>query len=300
MQGGLMAGDDTSENDTSIDELSQRIQQLSSADRADLLESVRGDQLSSYLDARGEYIDNLREEGLMPGYPEGPWSDYCREHPEDPICQRIVTGEQQRQRLEAYQRARGQFVDRLREQGLLSEDEGGGPTGLEPMAGLDSTMATTGASSVEGLGGASGLGRASDLPGFDSRHGYTPDPSDPWPWPDFCMLYPWFCGNWPTPDPFPFPDPIPRPGPRPDPVPFARGEARTPMSSRNRLFSGQGVGLPAIPDRPERVPDRIPDDRFPPRDICELAPWLPQCDGRRCPPICYYQPSNPICWGCWF
>lgn len=293
-----MAEDDTSADDSSIDELSQQIQQLSSGDRADLLKSVRDDQLSAYLDARGEYIDNLREEGLMPGYPEGPWSDYCREHPEDPICQRIVTGEQRREQLEKYQRVRGEFVDRLRESGLLSEDEATGAASREPM------MAMGGASSMGGLGTASGLGSGSagDLAGFDPGLGYTPDPTDPWPWPEFCWRFPWLCVNGPIPDPFPFP----LPGPQPDPVPFAQGGGRTLMANAASRTPGMAsltqerTGLTPRPDGPfGGIPDpRIPDP-FPPRDPCELAPWLPQCGGPGCPPICYQQPWHPFCQRCW-
>jgi hypothetical protein len=106
---------------SSVDELAEKMGELSAAERRELLESVQQDLLERYLEVRGEYIDDLRERGLVGLYPEeSPWAAYCRDHPEDPICLQILPQEGAAEQRREYLDARREYVERLREEGLTS------------------------------------------------------------------------------------------------------------------------------------------------------------------------------------
>lgn len=312
------------EDENAIDELSERIDQLSEEDRAHLLESLREDRLSAYLDARGEFMDALREEGLIGRYPEdSPWADYCEQHPNDPLCWRMLASEEGRDTLRKYQRARGRFADRLHERGLMTE-------------------------------------RADRLESFADEIGLTPLPDGPvvpwkppwwicirYPWIcDYCFWQPWKCfGTKPAPKPIPIPDPGPL-GPESmmgssmGPMmggPMGMGAmAAGPMGMQAMEMGPVGMGqmgerTSGWADRPGELP--IPPGGFrpepipplPPIDICRYLPHLPQCrpqlpcwlnpnqpqcrplpcwanpyqPGCRCPPRCYFDPGLPECQWCW-
>lgn len=91
------------------------------------------DALGQYLDLRTEYVDSLREHdlldasggirrevigGLLGGRAipvEGsPLDEHCRKHPDDPLCQRIPSGEMVREFLDV----RSAFLDEVAKHGL--------------------------------------------------------------------------------------------------------------------------------------------------------------------------------------
>ena len=111
---------------SSVDELAEQMGELTGAERAELFEGVRDDLLERYLKARGEYIGDLRERGLVGQYPDdSPWADYCREHPEDPMCHRILSKADAYEKHREYLDARREYVERLQEEGLMSFERGG-------------------------------------------------------------------------------------------------------------------------------------------------------------------------------
>lgn len=102
---------------------------------------THSDALSQYLDLRTEYVDQLREHDLVDEngrlreavvnsllrgdttvpadgtgiYPEGsPLAKHCREHPNDPLCQRVRPDEMVREFLDV----RSAFLDDVAEHGL--------------------------------------------------------------------------------------------------------------------------------------------------------------------------------------
>ncbi|WP_380674306.1 hypothetical protein [Salinigranum sp. GCM10025319] len=177
---------------SSVDELAEQVGELSGAERAELLESVQSDLLERYLEVRGEFMKHLGERGLLGTYPEdSPWAAYCRDHPEDPICLRILSQEGATERQREYLDARRTYVERLREEGLLSAETDGGAPGH---------AGTAFALPIPGPTGITGPGRL-PTPFFDICD-YDPcfcnpytcecNPHLPWCY-DICDRYPCLC-----------------------------------------------------------------------------------------------------------
>lgn len=107
-------------NDTDdVDELRDRIGELSAEDRDRLLRDVRRDRVVRYLDLRREYLDDLRDSGAAGLYgPDSPLAEHCAEHPEDPLCWVVSPAGTDEESLTDHLDARRTFVERLREEGL--------------------------------------------------------------------------------------------------------------------------------------------------------------------------------------
>ena len=300
---------------SSVDELAEQVGELTGAERAELFEGVRDDLLERYLQARGEYIDDLRERGLVGQYPDdSPWADYCREHPEDPMCHRILSQEGTHERQREYLDARRKYVERLREEDLLSFEMGG-------------QVATH-----TGMGGGSGrVPLHAHIPRLDLEINpcwFAPfsfscecNPNQPHCIPpvSICDRYPCFpgcpiCGCLPNawfcrqPSGFSDPDDVMSSLSRPTARTgfgggtIAPGQTTVGVNQRMSAPMGASASLNPMltpgpgpipgPDPlpgpfPQPFPDRI---RTPRIDICELYPCL--CN----PHSCECNPNQPHCW----
>jgi len=188
-----------------IDDLIERLGELDPSERRELSRRMRADWVRRVGDAQRAYRERLEEENLVGGGgmvfqpipgEEEEWLEYCREHPDDPICLAgapPAVGD----RLSDFLDIRREYLGHLEEEGLLGV-ETASPGRFGPAA------------------------RRRDDPSVErsgSPVGLTPPP-DPWPWPP----------EWP-PWPWPWPGPGPRPGPWPyadngDPVPLPASPSR--------------------------------------------------------------------------
>lgn len=107
----------SNDNNSSVDDLSEEIRELSAEERSDLFRGLRQDRLDEYLEVRAEYLDKLKEKGLYPE--DSPWAEHCRQYPFDPVCRRILPlGISQE-----IQHIRQDYIKRLREQDLLEFEQ---------------------------------------------------------------------------------------------------------------------------------------------------------------------------------
>ena len=98
-------------NETSINELADRINELDKDKRIDLLKTIQEERLKTFLEIRADYFERLKENELIAPYPENVeqlkendsitqfpegslWADHCERVPEDPICQQIFSYEE--------------------------------------------------------------------------------------------------------------------------------------------------------------------------------------------------------------
>lgn len=284
------------------DDLIDRIQELSREGRKELLESMQEDDLAEYLDVRGRYMERLKEEGLIGDVPEdSPWAEYCETHPYDPMCQRIMPGEELRSRRQKFRRIQEDYLDELREHDLTHVEET--PIGLTP------------------------------IPGGWPRWPWWLCWRYPWLCDDdwLCQVFPWICsGLERVPDiPIPAPGPFGRvlddtltrmdpalriSQPRPGMEPMASGRpsygnypgAMDPVRmGTTQLQLPRGVDVGGQIDLGDVFgPGGFDVCRFFPQlpqcDPCIKYPWLPGCwPPRWCPPFCRHDPFNPLCRGCW-
>lgn len=109
-----MAGDDS----TTVDNLCEQIHALAPQERSELLESVQADRFTDYLAVRGAYFDAITEL-VARAFDDGPWAEYCQNHPEDPLCQQLVSQTAAQEIQERYTEANEKYTETLREQELL-------------------------------------------------------------------------------------------------------------------------------------------------------------------------------------
>lgn len=273
-------------NEENLDELIDRIQELSEEERRDLVDSVREDQLTSYLDIRGRYIERLREEELLGRFPEdSPWSEYCETHPYDPICQRIMPHEEMRSHRRKFDRIHDEFVDELREADLPYFDESPERPSIFPSRWL--------------------CWRYPWLCPFDASDWYCRQ--FPWSWRCFCRRYPWLCSDLEVPE-LPVPDPGPygsrvgdmaarsgamgmmpssgfggagAPSSWPPSGAYSRGTVPprlSMMQSYRRPGLGDGGGLFETGGLLNRYLCRLAPEFCSPLEVeCTHFPWLPWC-----------------------
>ncbi|WP_251344041.1 hypothetical protein [Haloplanus halophilus] len=238
-----------------IDDLIDRLEALDSEERRELSRRMRADWVQRVEDAQRAYLDRLEEENLVGGGgsvfqpipgEEAEWVEYCRDHPNDPICL-LGAPPAVGDRLSDFLEIREEYLSHLEEEGLLDVESSSGG-GIRPAGGTSRPAVGY-------------RGDPSPQPSLrtDSPVGLTPPP-DPWPWPP----------QWP-PWPWPWPGPGPRPGPWPyadngDPVPLPmdragrddgwaslRGPRRMAAVDPRRLTPGSGAatarrGLTVPPD----------------------------------------------------
>jgi len=197
-----------------IDDLIERLGELEPDKRRELSRRLRADWTKRVRDAQRAYLDLLEEENLVGGGgsvfqpipgEEEEWEEYCREHPNDPMC--LLGAPAVGDRLSDFLDIREEYISHLEEEGLLGVEAAAPGGGFKPVA--------------------RSWGDPSPQPsraGAGSPVGLTPppDPWPPWPWPP----------EWP-PRPWPWPWPGPRPGPWPfadngDPVPLPMDRERRP------------------------------------------------------------------------
>ena len=186
-----------------IDDLIERLGELDPDERRELSSRMQADWARRVGDAQRAYVERLEEENLVGGGgmvfqpapgEEEEWLEYCREHPNDPIClagSPPAVGD----RLGDFLEIREEYLSHLEAEGLLDVETASPGGGFRPVA------RTWGEPRRE----------------TGSPVGLTPPP-DPWPWPP----------EWP---PWPWPGPGPRPGPWPyadngDPVPLPTNPGR--------------------------------------------------------------------------
>ncbi|WP_164471649.1 hypothetical protein [Halosimplex salinum] len=116
-----------------IDEISEEDSELDREEESELVGGVSEERLSKYLELRGEYLDRLEEHDLTDTTPrEGAWADYCSEHPDDPVCQRIRDANPPRpvqDSMNEYLDAREEYLDDLKENDLLDLESQFGQAG---------------------------------------------------------------------------------------------------------------------------------------------------------------------------
>ncbi|AXG10098.1 hypothetical protein [Haloplanus rubicundus] len=240
-----------------IDDLIERLGELDPDERRELSRRMQADWARRVGDAQRAYVERLEEENLVGGGgkvfqpipgEEEKWTEYCREHPNDPIClagSPPAVGD----RLGDFLDIREEYLSHLEEEGLLDVETASPGGGFRPVArtwGDPSPQPSRGAESPVGL---------------------TPPP-DPWPWPPQWPPWPW---------PWPWPGPGPRPGPwgyadngDPVPLPTVRDSPsdtlqRTPLGGRRptnavdprRLTPGSGAAM-------SREGLTFPPDEWPP------------------------------------
>lgn len=109
-----MPDDDTPQ----LDELRERIHALSPEERSELFGLIQTDRLNDYLAVRGAYFDTVTEL-IVRVTDDGPWAEYCQCHPEDPVCQQMVTQADTPDIQREYAEAHEHYVETLEERGLL-------------------------------------------------------------------------------------------------------------------------------------------------------------------------------------
>lgn len=199
-----------------IDDLIERLGELDPEERRGLFRRMRADWIRRVGDAQRAYVERLEEENLVGGGgsvfqpipgEEEEWIEYCREHPNDPICLAgapPAVGD----RLADFLDIREEYLSHLEEEGLVDLETGAAGGGFRSM-GIQ--------------------GNPTPQPSFGgtgSPVGLTPPPDPPWPWPPEWPPWPW---PWPGPRPGPWPyadngDPVPlptSPGRRYDVAPWA-------------------------------------------------------------------------------
>ncbi|AZH25142.1 hypothetical protein [Haloplanus aerogenes] len=210
-----------------IDDLIEQLGELDSEERRELSRRMQADWARRIGDAQRAYLERLEEENLVGGGgsvfqpipgEEEEWIEYCREHPNDPMC--LLGAPAVGDRLSDFLDIREEYISHLEEEGLLDIEAASPGGGFEPVA-----RSRGDPSPQPSLGGGG------------SPVGLTPLP-DPWPWPP----------EWP-PWPWPWPGPGPRPGPWPyadngDPVPLPMDRMRrgTAIDPR-RSTPGSGAAL---------------------------------------------------------
>lgn len=106
-----------SDDNMDVDELKSRITDLSSEERDELFEGLQRERLETYLEIRGTYFDELKEESIASLSESGPWADYCEDHPEDPICRQLSFGVHAPEH--GSHEIRERYVEELLDRGLL-------------------------------------------------------------------------------------------------------------------------------------------------------------------------------------
>lgn len=103
-------------NKTGVDELKARITEFPSEEREELFEGLQQERLETYLEIRGAYFDELKEESIAALSESSPWVDYCEDHPEDPICGELSFGVHAPERGSS--EIREKYVDELLDRGV--------------------------------------------------------------------------------------------------------------------------------------------------------------------------------------
>jgi hypothetical protein len=193
-----------------IDDLIERLGELDPSERQELSQRMQADWVRRIGDAQRAYLERLEEENLVGGGgtvfqpipgEEDEWLEYCREHPNDPMCL-AGTPPAVGDRLSDFLDIRREYLGHLEEEGLLDLETASPGGGFKPVA------RRWGDPSPQPNAARSG-----------SPVGLTPPP-DPWPpWP------PW-PPQWP---PWPWPGPGPGPGPHPGPWPYADNGDPVPL-----------------------------------------------------------------------
>ncbi len=103
-----------------VEELVGQLASLSQTDRKAVFERLQEDDIEQFLEVRGEFIETLEESGVIgSGMPDdGYWADYCREYPQDPICQRIAPRDSLEELQRKYVAAREQYFVELEERDI--------------------------------------------------------------------------------------------------------------------------------------------------------------------------------------
>jgi hypothetical protein len=252
-----------------IDDLIDRLGELDPEERRELSRRMQADWARRVGDAQRAYLERLEEENLVGGGgkvfqpipgEEGEWIEYCREHPNDPIC--LLGAPAVGDRLSDFLDIREEYFSHLEEEGLVDVE------------------------AASGRPSAHRRGNPSPQPnglGFESPVGLTPppDPWPPWPWPPEWPPWPW-PGPWPYADdgqPLPMPAdsrPIPMPADRrrgfdarSAMLDAGRGRRSTAVDPRSQYTPGSGSALSRVGLTPPPDPWPWPPWPWPP----EWPPW---------------------------
>jgi len=207
-----------------IDDLIERLGGLDPEERRELSRRMQADWARRVGDAQRAYVERLEEENLVGGGgsvfqpipgEEDEWIEYCREHPNDPICLAgapPAVGD----RLSDFLEIREEYLDHLEEEGL-ADLEASSPGGGHSITGA--------------------RGNPSPQPNAlrtESPVGLTPPPDPwpprPWPWPG------------PRPDPFTFAD-------NGDPVPLPMDRGRRYDAGSPQMANPWNQSTPAVDPR---------------------------------------------------
>lgn len=102
------------DSNSNLEDFVEQIADLSSEERAELFETLDRARLEEYLEIREKYVERLEAESDDQFPEESPLADYCRDHPDDPLCRSFHTDVRERRR-ELHE----EFITELEEQGLM-------------------------------------------------------------------------------------------------------------------------------------------------------------------------------------